>query len=325
VTDPVGLTAPAPTARPVPEDRSPRLRQRATWRHVRVLAWASLATNILLVVTGGAVRLTGSGLGCPTWPKCGDGAYVTRSELGIHGVIEFGNRMLTFGLGVVAVATLAAAYLARPRRRSLRLLALALFLGIPAQAVLGGITVLTKLNPWVVMLHLMCSLGLVAGAMLLVVRSGETDGASRLLVPSALRGLSAITLGLAVTVCYLGAVVTGSGPHAGDVQARRTGLDPDRLSQLHADAVFLLVGVTLALVVALRAVPSARALRRAASVVLAVELAQGAIGFVQYFTGLPPALVAAHMLGAAVLVAAGARLVLATRERLPRGEVPAAR
>jgi cytochrome c oxidase assembly protein subunit 15 len=320
----MGLTAPAPPVRtPSPASRAPwrRFGSGLAWERVRVLAWASLATNVLLVVTGGAVRLTGSGLGCPTWPECGDGSYVTHGALGIHGAIEFGNRMLTFVLAAVAVATLAAAYLARPRRRGPRLLALALFLGIPAQAVLGGITVLTKLNPWVVMLHLMCSLALVAGATLLVARTGEGDGPARLLVPPALRGLAGGTLALAVAVCYLGSVVTGSGPHAGDAEARRTGLDPDRMSQLHADAVVLLVGVTVALVAALYAVPAHRSLRRAAAAVLCVELAQGAIGFVQYFTGLPPALVAAHMLGAAVLVAAAVNLVLRTRERplpLPR-------
>jgi cytochrome c oxidase assembly protein subunit 15 len=310
------VTAPAPAARPRPSRRV-RPWQRVGWPQVRALALASLVTNVLLVVTGGAVRVTASGLGCPTWPKCGDGSYTTRGELGIHGAIEFGNRMLTFVLAVVAVATLVAALLARPRRRGPRALAVALFLGIPAQAVIGGITVLTKLNPWVVMLHFLCSLALVAGGTLLVVRTGEPDGPSRLRVPPALRGLAAGTLGLAVAVCYLGAIVTGSGPHAGDAKARRTGLDPDRMSQLHADGVFLLVGVTLALLVALWAVPAERGLRRAAAVVLGVELAQGTIGFVQYFTGLPAALVLVHMLGAALLVAAAVRLVLCTRERTP--------
>lgn len=293
---------------------SPPQRLRS-WRLVLGLAWASLVANALLVVTGGAVRLTGSGLGCPTWPKCGDGSYVTHGDFGVHGAIEFGNRMLTFVLGIIAVATLAAALRARPFRRGPALLALGLFLGIPAQAVIGGITVLTKLNPWIVMLHLMCSLVLVTLSMLLVFRSRESDGAPRALLPLPLRGLAVALLGLALVTCYLGAVVTGSGPHAGDLEAVRTGLDPDRMSQLHADVVFLLVGLTLALLVATYAVSVAQVVRRSAAVLLVVELSQGVVGFVQYFTDLPEALVALHMLGATVLVAAAAHLVFATRER----------
>lgn len=288
------------------------------------LALASLATNVLLVLTGGAVRLTGSGLGCPTWPRCDSTSYVTRSALGAHGVIEFGNRMLTFVLAVVAVATLVTAVAVRPRRRDARLLALALFLGIPAQAVLGGITVLTRLNPWVVLLHLMCSLLLVAGSVLLVDRTGPQPGRRpRALLPGPLQQLVRGVLALVLATCYLGAVVTGSGPHAGDAEAHRTGLDPDRMAQLHADVVFLLVGVTLALVVVCAALAVPPAVRRAAGLLLGLELVQGAIGFVQYFTGLPALAVALHMLGAALLVAAATHLLLTTRERKPQ-LVPAA-
>ncbi|RKS84198.1 cytochrome c oxidase assembly protein subunit 15 [Motilibacter peucedani] len=294
-----------------------------SWRIVLGLAWASLVANCLLVVTGGAVRLTGSGLGCPTWPQCGDGSYVTHSAYGLHGAIEFGNRMLTFVLALVAVATLVSALTARPYRRGPVLLALGLFLGIPAQAVIGGITVLTKLNPWVVMLHLMCSLLMVAAAALLVVRVREGDAPARSELAQPLRHLTSALLGLVLVICYLGAVVTGSGPHAGDLEAKRTGLDPDRMSQLHADGVFLLVGLTVALLVALHATGAPAVVRRAAAVLLVVELAQSVIGFVQFFTGLPAALVAAHMLGATVLVAAAVHLVLSTRTRATR--VPAAR
>jgi cytochrome c oxidase assembly protein subunit 15 len=294
-----------------------------SWRIVSALAWASLVANALLVVTGGAVRLTGSGLGCPTWPECGGGSYVTHDAYGVHGVIEFGNRMLTFVLALVAVATLVSVLTARPYRRGPVLLALGLFLGIPAQAVIGGITVLTKLNPWVVMLHLMCSLAMVGAAMLLVVRVREGDAPPRSELALPLRRLSQALLALVLVISYLGAVVTGSGPHAGDLEAKRTGLDPDRMSQLHADGVFLLVGLTVALLVAVHAAGAPAAVRRSAAVLLGVEVAQAVIGFLQFFTGLPAALVAAHMLGATVLVAAAVHLVLSTRTR--SGHVPAAR
>lgn len=293
-----------------------------SWRIVYALAWASLVANALLVVTGGAVRLTGSGLGCPTWPQCAGSSYVTHGELGLHGAIEFGNRLLTFVLGLVAVATLVSALAARPFRRGPVLLALGLFLGIPAQAVIGGITVLTELNPWVVMLHLMCSLVLISVAMLLVVRVREGDAPAHSELAMPLRWLTRSVLALVLVTCYLGAVVTGSGPHAGDEDAVRTGLDPDRMSQLHADVVFLLVGLTVALLVALHAVGASPTLRRGAGVLLAVELAQGVIGFVQFFTGLPEVLVALHMLGATVLVASAAHLVLATRTRATRVPAP---
>ncbi|NHC12173.1 COX15/CtaA family protein [Motilibacter deserti] len=299
---------------------------RPTWRTVRLLAWASVVANVVIVVTGGAVRLTASGLGCPTWPKCGEESYVTHGELGIHGAIEFGNRLLTFVLAAVAIATLVAAVRARPRRSGPVRIAMALFLGIPLQAVIGGITVLTKLNPWVVMLHFLLSMVLVGLATLLVQRTGEGDGPARLVVHPMLHRLGLAILGLTAVVLYLGTVVTGSGPHAGDLDAKRTGLDPDRMSQLHADGVFLMVGLTLAMVFALAAVNAPAQARRAAVVLLGVELAQGVVGFVQFFTGLPEVLVALHMLGAGVTVVAAVRLVLALRVRaaeLPEPRRPA--
>jgi heme a synthase len=139
-----------------------------TARWLRPLAWATLVGNIAIVVTGGAVRLTGSGLGCPTWPRCTQQSFVPHGELGIHGAIEFGNRMVTFVLAAIAVATWVAAMRARPRRRSLRVPATVLALGIPGQAVIGGVTVLTDLNPWVVSLHLLLSMVMITLSVVLV-------------------------------------------------------------------------------------------------------------------------------------------------------------
>jgi cytochrome c oxidase assembly protein subunit 15 len=294
-------------------------------RTVRRLAIASVLANILIVVTGGAVRLTGSGLGCPTWPTCTDASWTPTSEYGIHGAVEFGNRLLTYVLGAVALATLVAAYRMRPARRDVRRLALALFLGIPAQAVLGGITVLTGLNPWTVMLHFSVSMVLIGLATVLVRRVGEGDEPARPVVSPLLRRLALAQLAVLAVVVYLGTVVTGSGPHAGDTKARRTGLDPETVSQFHADAVFVLVGLTIGLLVALRATDAPRAATRAVVVLLGLELAQGLIGYVQYFTDLPVVLVGLHMLGASVLVVAAVRVVLACRERGDRPVVPAPR
>jgi cytochrome c oxidase assembly protein subunit 15 len=271
------------------------------FRLLRPLALASLIANAALVVTGAAVRLTGSGLGCPTWPRCTDASYTTTSAMGVHGVIEFSNRILGIALGIIALACFVAALIEKPRRRPLIWLSLAGGLGIPAQGVVGGISVLTDLNPWVVGLHFLLSMALVAVAYALWRRTGTGDRPARLLVPPAVRTLARLTALAAAAVLVLGVVVTGSGPHAGDEHAKRNGLDPAQIAQAHADSVFLLIGLSVALWFALAAVSAPRSATRAALVLVGVELAQGLIGFVQYFTGLPVLLVGAHMLGATLV------------------------
>ncbi len=287
-------------------------------RWMRPLAVASLAVNILIVVTGGVVRLTASGLGCPTWPRCTDTSFVPHGELGLHGAIEFGNRMVTFLLAAVAIATFVAAW--RYGRRSVVRLAFVLALGVPAQAVVGGVTVLTDLNPWIVAFHLLVSMAMIQVAVVLVRRLREGDGAVVATVPSALSWLVRGTFAAGWVVLYLGTVVTGSGPHAGDLDAPRNGLDPAALSQLHTDAVFLLLGLSIGAVFALQAVRAPARAVRAAVVLLGVELSQGLVGFVQYFTGLPVLLVGLHLLGSALVAAALAWLLLGVRDR-PAAEV----
>jgi cytochrome c oxidase assembly protein subunit 15 len=268
---------------------------------LRPMALASLIANIALVVTGAAVRLTDSGLGCPTWPKCTDQSYTTTAAMGVHGVIEFGNRLLGWVLAAIVVVCFVAAWRERPRRRSTTRLAVANALGVPAQGVMGGITVLTKLNPWVVGAHFLLSMALIAISYALWRRTAEGDGAPVSLVPGPLRALARLLALAGVAVLVAGVVVTGSGPHSGDHGAKRNGLDPAAVSQAHADLVFLLVGLTVALWFALRAVGAPRPAVRAAAALLGIELGQGLIGFVQYFTSLPVALVAAHMLGASLV------------------------
>jgi heme a synthase len=282
------------------------------------VALANAVANGAIVVTGGLVRLTGSGLGCPTWPRCTDDSFVATPELAGHGAIEFGNRLLTFVLTAVAIATVLVVW--RSARRDLRPLAVLSFLGIPAQALLGGITVLTELNPWTVAAHFLVSMVLVAVATTLWLRSRE-PGVGR---PLLRRPFEVLILGIAAvtaTVLVLGTVVTGAGPHSGDRNAAdRMDFAPETVSQLHADLVFLLVGLTVALLLALHATDSPGRIRRAARDLLVVQLAQGVIGFVQYFTDLPILLVLLHMLGAVLITAFTARLVWSVRG--PASDVP---
>lgn len=271
-------------------------------------AWAAITVvaNVVIVVTGGLVRLTGSGLGCPTWPRCTDESFVPHRELGWHGVIEFGNRMLTYVLVAVAVATLIAIWrwsMSTPRAR---LLAVVLAAGIPAQAVLGGITVLTELNPWIVALHLMLSMLMIAGGVALAVEVAGVPpqplSAARRLVTTGLYALVWMTI-------YLGTVVTGSGPHAGDENSPRNSFDPVDASAIHAASVWALVLVTVVLAV----LQWRSAARPWILAVLGVELAQGAVGYWQFYEGLPIALVSLHMLGATLLMITSTRLVLLSR------------
>jgi cytochrome c oxidase assembly protein subunit 15 len=296
-------------------------------RAVRGLAVASLVSQVGIVLTGGAVRLTGSGLGCPTFPRCTDDSFVNTPEYGIHGFIEFGNRLLTFVLAAIALATLVAVWRMRPRRRDLVVPAVLLFLGIPVQALIGGVTVLTQLNPWVVMLHFVASALLIGIATVLVRRTREPAGPVRPVGGGEaglwLRRLAWLVVAVSYVVVYLGTVVTGSGPHAGDQAAQRTGLDAESVSQLHVDAVMLLLGLSVAAWFAAKAAGSPGRVAQAAAVLVAVELAQGLVGFVQYFTGLPVLLVALHMLGACLLVVASVSLLLSTRERVvPEPDAP---
>ncbi|QYJ04977.1 COX15/CtaA family protein [Nocardioides panacisoli] len=282
------------------------------------LAVANLVANIGIVVTGGAVRLTSSGLGCPTWPRCTADSYRPHGELEFHSAIEFGNRLLTFVLVAIAVATWVAALqrvLADRTGADRRPLTLAtvVALGVPFQAVIGGVTVLTDLNPWVVALHLLLSMAMIGVCVVLVdhVRGGARPGAA-----AGVRRLAWAVFASGWLVLYLGTVVTGSGPHSGDENARRTGLDPQVMSHVHAASVYLLLALTVALLLATRRTSTAGgSAARAVTVLLVIELAQGVIGFVQYFTDLPELLVGTHLLGAALTSAALTWVVLATRSR----------
>jgi len=284
-------------------------------RLLRPVLVVNLVAQVLIVVTGGVVRLTGSGLGCPTWPQCVPGSYtpVLQQAQGWHKDVEFGNRLLTFAVGVAAVAVVVCvtAWVVRtaaPRR----LLAFAAvpIAGVVLQAVVGGITVLTGLAPAAVASHFLVSMVLVAAStvLLLALTRPADAGSDRVEV----RGVVAALAVVAAVVLALGTVVTGSGPHSGDaVKPSRFGFDPRTVAWLHADAVWLFVGLVLALIVVLRLADAAPLTRTWARWLLVVTLLQGAVGYTQYFTGLPGALVAAHMLGASLLTLAVTGVVIA--------------
>lgn len=281
-------------------------------RRVRFIAWASLVSQTLIVGTGGAVRLTGSGLGCPTWPRCTAESFVATPEMGIHGVIEFGNRLLTFVLVIIAVLAFLAVLRMRRERPELLRLTVALGLGIPLQAVIGGITVLTQLNPWIVGFHFVVSAVLVALAVVFVHRVYRGPTTGELLVSRRVQALATATaVGAWITV-LVGIVVTGSGPHAGDGGAARNGLDSEFLQHLHAWPAYVTFGLSvLLLAVALRlGVPT---LRRAVVALVAVEVVQIAVGIAQARLGLPELLVGIHMVLACVFIAVVTLVLLTLR------------
>lgn len=275
-------------------------------------AWANLVANAVLVVTGAVVRLTDSGLGCPTWPRCNDTSYVTTPAMGVHGVIEFTNRMLTFVLIAIAVALVVTAVRTRASQR-IRLLGWVALLGLPFQGVIGGVTVLSHLNPYVVALHLLLSIALVVvGTWLVQLAQGLQPEP----LPQGLRRLVTLLFWVMMVAIWLGTVVTGAGPHSGDHGAKRNGLDIEQVAKVHALAVWVAVGLTLILLVQFRRQALAVPLRFAV-VLLGVELLQGAIGYAQYFAGLPLWLVVCHMAGITLVTAAVSWLWFGTRRGVP--------
>jgi cytochrome c oxidase assembly protein subunit 15 len=287
---------------------------------VRRLALASLVGNVAIVLTGGAVRLTDSGLGCPTWPRCTDASWTATAEMGSHGLIENTNRGLGVLLGLVALAGFLAAVRLRPRRRSLLYLSGTVLAGVALQGAIGGVTVWTDLNPWLVGSHFLISMALIATAYAFWRRVDEPDGPVRPTVPGPMRALAWLVAAVAAALLAVGTVVTGSGPHAGDAEVARNGLDPRALSLAHADLAFLLLGLAVATWFAFRA---AGGPTRSAVLLVSAILAQGTIGLIQYATGLPELAVWLHLLGASLVWLAVLELLHGTRVRLPQGR-PAA-
>jgi heme a synthase len=280
---------------------------------VRPILVTNLVGEVVIVITGGVVRLTGSGLGCPTWPECVPGSFtpVPYQEEGIHKLIEFGNRTLTGVVGLLALACVWTVFTRMRRRTPLLLVAVGLVAGVLLQAVVGGIAVRMTLSPVVVAFHFLLSMVMVALSTMLLRGSEDgwsPDGAAdlgprELLVPRLVATLAWATAVVGGAVLVLGTIVTGSGPHSGDAeQPARTGFDPRSVAWLHADVVMLFVGLVVAVLVAVWLTSSSDRAKATWRGVLVVTLLQGAVGYAQYFTGLPEALVGLHMLGACLLV-----------------------
>ncbi|MFD4634413.1 heme A synthase [Streptomyces sp. NPDC058284] len=296
-----------------------------TQRTVQQAAMISLVMTVVIVVTGGAVRLTGSGLGCPTWPKCTEESLTATSEMGFHGVIEFGNRMLTYVLCAAVGWAIIAARSQKPMRRSLTRLGWIQFWLVMGNAVLGGFVVLVGLNPWTVAAHFLLSSALIAVAITMWQRTREGDGEPRPLVGKAVVQLVWFLVGAAALLIAMGTVVSGSGPHAGDSSdVPRMGFDWEAVSKLHAVLAWIVVTLAFALWFVLRAVDAPSGPLARTRQLFLVLLAQGAIGYVQYFTDLPELLVGVHMFGSCLVWIAVLRVLLSLRERpLTTADVPA--
>ncbi|MFE7315106.1 heme A synthase [Streptomyces sp. NPDC057555] len=290
-------------------------------RLVERAALASVVMAVIIVVTGGAVRLTESGLGCSTWPQCTPGSLAPTAEMGIHGLIEFGNRLLTYVLCAFIGLFIVAARARAPRRRSLTRLGWAQFWIVMGNAVWGGIVVLTGLNPYLVAAHFLLTTALLTVAVLSWQRAKEGDDAPRDVVPRPVRQLAWLLVAATATLTLVGTVVTGSGPHAGDArEVHRIPLDWQEITQLHVDFVYIVVGLSVALWFALRAVKAPAAPRRAVLALFGSLAFQGVIGYTQYFMGLPEIVVGLHMLGSTLVWIAVLYLALSLRDRGPRPE-----
>ena len=261
-----------------------------------------LILQAALIVTGGAVRLTGSGLGCPTWPQCTPGSYTPvphQAEGQLHAWIEFGNRLLTFLLFFTALAAVVLSFRLSKNllnKKGIRLLAIFQILGIFGQAVLGGITVLTDLNPIPVAGHYLLSIALITGAIKL---RNEIVGKQIQATTPIIQTLMRLQILLTILILIVGTVVTGSGPHAGDLKAKRFGFDPQIISWIHAD---LVIALTISVFITyLLLKTESGPLRMKTGLFLLVIISQGAIGYVQYFTGLPELIVGIHLLGSTLV------------------------
>ena len=291
-------------------------------KRLKLYAWASLVSQILIVVTGGLVRLTGSGLGCPTWPRCTEDSFVTVPEMGWHGIIEFGNRLLTFVLIIIALFTfIVVRRTLKAHRRGLTWPAFLLGLGIIAQALLGGLTVLTGLNSWVVGAHFLVSGVLISFAAVLVWRVYSPF--HRPLSYTAVRLAWPIFVVGWITV-VIGVIVTGAGPHAGDATTPRNGFDLEVWQHYHSWPAYIttaLVGFTLLLVwLKLKTNQIQNPTVKALGILFLSLVLQAVLGVIQSNLGVPALMAGAHMLGAAVIIALLTFQLLALRSKYQRLE-----
>lgn len=286
------------------------------YQRITLVALIALA---VIIISGGAVRLTGSGLGCTDWPTCEDNQIVAPNEY--HAMVEFGNRMFTGAVSIAVALAVLGSLVRVPRRRDLTRLSWGLVAGVFAQILIGGIVVRTELNTSAVSAHFLVSMVLVANAVVLHHRAGHDGGAGRLAVTGTIRVVTWAMIAQLAAVLFLGTIVTGTGPHGGDPDVTRLAFDIEAVTRLHGAAVVVLLALLGGNLMLMWRFDTPVGVRRAALVVLAVLLAQAAIGYIQYFNGVPVLLVAMHLLGATLAWIAALHLLLTEVEH--SAEIPA--
>lgn len=291
----------------------------AGYRRVTLFALVAVA---FIIVTGGAVRLTGSGLGCPDWPTCANDRIVAPLEY--HPMIEFVNRTVTGAVSVAVILAVLGSLVRRPRRRDLVVLSVGLVAGVVGQIVLGGLTVLFELAPQLVMSHFLLSMVLLFNAVVLHHRAGQPEGPPVAVVAPVVARVVRLVLGAAAVVVFTGTIVTASGPHGGDEEVRRLGFALGAVARVHGTAVFLLLGSVVAALVLARRTGAPAGVQRQGTALLGVLVAQAAVGYAQYFTGVPALLVGVHILGAVLVWVAAVRFNLVIVERAAPALVPSA-
>lgn len=277
-------------------------------RTLRTFAWASFIAQVMIIATGGAVRLTGSGLGCPTWPTCTPDSLVPTDELTYHSLIEFGNRLMTGVVGILALIVFILVWRIRRERRDLFVLSFIVGVGIVAQAIVGGITVWTGLNPFIVGFHYVSSLALVCVTAAFLARMDQPAGPRERAVPGWYAGVAHATSAVLALTIVFGVLTTGSGPHSGDAEAGRTGFDSELLEHVHAWPGYALLVLTLVLVIAAWRLKLPTLGWTIA--LLAVEVVQVGVGLYQARNGLPVLAVGVHMVLAALAAATMTLVVL---------------
>jgi cytochrome c oxidase assembly protein subunit 15 len=295
------------------------------YRRITVVAAVLLA---LIIVTGAAVRLTGSGLGCPDWPNCTSGNLTPTPEVGAHGWVEFVNRMVTGLVSMAVIVSVLGALVRAPRRRDLTWLSVGLVVGVVAQALLGALVVEELLDPPFVMGHFLLSAVLLADALVLVWRAGVPDGArAPIVVPRAVHRIAVGIVALASAVLVTGTIVTGAGPHSGDagnsakvsLRATRLDLPIPTVARIHGVTVTVFLGAVLLLLAVLVRTHASQLLYRRVALLLTLLVAQAAVGYIQYFNDIPAYLVGIHVAGATAVFAAATGVLLGcrTRQRAP--------
>ncbi|TMK66025.1 MAG: heme A synthase [Actinobacteria bacterium] len=280
--------------------RLPRLSP-AAYRRITLIAAVLLA---VIIVTGGAVRITGSGLGCPRWPNCTSGSLVPRNASDGHAMVEFVNRVFTGAVSIVVILAVLGSFLRVPRRRDLIWLSVGLVVGVIVQAVIGGLAVIYELRPEVVMTHFLVSLALLTNAMVLHRRAGEPRAPAEPVVVPQVRLLGRVLLGAAAAVVIIGTIVTSTGPHGGDRKAKRFTLELPQVARAHGAAVIFFLGVALLTLWALRRTRAPVVVQRRLELLFLVSVAQAGIGYYQYFNDIPALAVGFHIAGATAVWAA---------------------